>query len=100
MNMMIKINKNKKLCSRKGISNIVGTLLMVAIVASIGTVLLFQGMNNINNFNFTLSFLTGSKDSLSEDVTFEHVRFNPTDNHVNIYVRNTGLQQVEIDKIT
>ena len=92
--------KNKKLSAKRGISSIIGTLLMVAVVAAIGSVLLFQGMNNINNFNFTLSFLTGSKDSLSEGLTIEHVRFNPTDNRLNIYIRNTGLQQVEIDKIT
>ncbi len=97
---MIKLIKNKKLSAKRGISSIVGTLLMVAVVAAIGSVLLFQGMNNINNFNFTLSYLTGSKDSLSENITIEHVRFNPTTNHLNIYLRNTGLQQVEIDKIT
>ena len=92
--------KNKNLSAKRGISSIVGTLLMVAVVASVGSVILFQGMNNINNFNYMLSFLTGSKGSISEDITIEHVRFDPTSNSLNIYLRNTGIQEVEIDKIT
>lgn len=92
--------KNKKLLAKRGLSSVVGTLIMVAIVASIGSVVLFQGMNSINDFNYDLSFLTGSKDSLFENITIEHIRFNPSTNHVSLYLRNTGTQEVEIDKIT
>ena len=98
--MLIDIIKNEKLSAKRGLSSVVGTLIMVAIVASIGSVILFQGMNSINAFNYDLSFLTGSKDALSENIIIEHVRFNPTTNDVNLYVRNIGTQEVEIDKIT
>ena len=97
---MINIIKNKNLSAKRGLSSIVGTLIMVAVVASIGTVILFQGMNSINAFNYDLSFLTGSKDALFENISIEHVRFNPTTNDVSLYVRNIGTQEVEIDKIT
>jgi len=92
--------KNKKLSGKRGISSIVGTLIMVAVVASIGSVIMFQGLNGINDFNYYLSFLTGSKNSAYENAIIEHVRFNPTDNQLDVWIRNTGTVQIEISKIT
>ena len=89
---------NKK--SKRGISSIIGTLLMVAVVSVIGSVILFQGLNGINNFNYYLSFLTGSKDASNESAVIEHVRFNPADNKLEVWVRNTGTVQLEISRIT
>ena len=91
---------NKKISKRRGISSVVGTLIMVAIVAALGSTILFQGLNGINDFNYYLSFLTGSKKSLQENLMIEHVRFNPTDEQLDIWIRNTGTVQVEIAKIT
>jgi len=73
---------------------------MVAVVATIGSVILFQALNGINDFNYYLSFLIGSKNSLHENVVIEHVRFTPDDNILDIWVRNTGTVQLEISKIT
>jgi flagellin-like protein len=98
--MLIDIIKNKKLSAKRGISSIVGTLIMVAVVASIGSVIMFQGLNGINDFNYYLSFLTGSKNSLHENLIIEHVRFNPTTNDLDVWVRNTGTVELEISKIT
>ncbi|MGQ0795985.1 MAG: hypothetical protein ACT4N5_07380, partial [Nitrosopumilaceae archaeon] len=81
------------------ISSVVGTLMMVAVVAVIGSVILFQGLNGINDFNFYLSFLTGSKD-IHENAIIEHIRFNPTTSQLDVWVRNTGTVQLEITKIT
>ena len=97
--MMISI-KNKNLSARRGISNIVGTLIMVAIVAAFGSVIMFQGLNGINDFNYYLSFLTGSKNSVNESAVIEHVRFNPTTNAMDVWVRNTGTTQLEISKVS
>lgn len=91
------INKKSK---KRGLSSIIGTLLMVAVVASIGSVILFQALNGINDFNYYLSFLTGSKNSLHENAVIEHVRFNPTTEDLVVWVRNTGTVQFEISKIT
>ena len=92
--------KNKKSSAKRGISTVVGTLIMVAVVAAIGSVIMFQGLNGINDFNYYLSFLTGSKNSLHENLIIEHVRFNPTTPDLDIWVRNTGTIEVEIAKIT
>ena len=94
---MALLNKRSK---KRGLSSIIGTLLMVAVVATIGSVILFQALNGINDFNYYLSFLTGSKNSLHENVVIEHVRFTPDDNILDIWVRNTGTVQLEISKIT
>lgn len=72
---------------------------MVAVVAAIGSVIMFQGLNGINDFNYYLSFLTGSKDSLHENLVIEHVRFVPASSNMDIWIRNTGTVEVEIDKI-
>ena len=98
--MLTGIIKNKKLSAKRGLSSIVGTLIMVAVVASIGSVIMFQGLNGINDFNFYLSFLTGSRNSANENLIIEHVRFNPTTTDFDIWVRNTGTVEVEITKIT
>lgn len=97
---MLSLLNNKKMSKRRGISQVVGTLLMVAIVAAVGSVILFQGINNINDFNYYLSFLTGSKNFSYENVIIEHVRFNPTDNNLDIWIRNTGTVEIEIAKVT
>ena len=89
---------NKK--SKRGISSIIGTLLMVAVVSVIGSVILFQGLNGINDFNYYLSFLTGSKDSVHENAIIEHVRFSPATSDLDVWIRNTGTVQIEITKIT
>ena len=91
--------KNKNLSAKKGISSIVGTLIMVAVVASIGSVIMFQGLNGINDFNFYLSFLKSSNHS-NENLVIEHVQFYPGNSTMNIWVRNTGSSQVEISKLT
>lgn len=93
------IDLKNKFSAKRGISTIVGTLIMVAVVAAIGSVIMFQGLNGINDFNYYLSFLTGSKNSSQENLIIEHVRFNPTTADLDIWVRNTGTVEVEIAKI-
>ena len=90
---------------KRGISSIIGTLMMVAVVAVIGSVILFQALNGINDFNYYLSFLTGSKNSVNESAVIEHVRFDPAltppDNRaMDIWIRNTGTSQLEITKVS
>ena len=98
--MLISLIKNKNLSSKRGISSVVGTLIMVAVVASIGSVIMFQGLNGINDFNYYLSFLTGSKNFSQENAIIEHVRFDPVTNDLDVWIRNTGTVEFEITKIT
>jgi len=76
---------------------------MVAIVATVGGMLLFQGMNGITAFNnYLQNALTTGSDSARESFFIEHVRFTPQDGvkTIDIWIRNTGTVDIEIDKIT
>lgn len=89
------------LARRKGISQIIGSLFMLAIVVPIGTVILSQGLYEIADFN---KFLSTSRDqgiaAVQEDIIFEHIRFEPTGDQVTISVRNISLVESFIEKIT
>lgn len=86
---------------RRGISNIIGSILVLAVVASIGSVILFQGLNQINAFSYDLSNYDKSKnDKLHEDLLFENVRFDPNTNHLLIHVGNVGSTETTIASIT
>ena len=96
---MTNIIKNKELSAKRGISSIIGTLIMVAVVAAIGSVIMFQGLNGINDFNYYISFLTGTKNSSYENLVIEHVRFDPVSNDLELWIRNTGTVEAKIAKI-
>lgn len=78
---------------------------MMAIVATIGSVVLFQALGGINSFNTIVSDFSGTrKDSVSEHVLVEHVRFQqgvaiadcPSQTCVEIWFRNTGITDSKI----
>jgi hypothetical protein len=74
---------------------------MLALVAGVGSVVLFQGMNSINDVNFALAlFESQGAESPRENLVIEHVRFNPTSDQVTISVRNVGTTEVTIKTIT
>lgn len=98
---------NKRMM-RRGVSQILGSLFMLAIVAGIGSVLLFQGVSGINAFNTSLSILkTDKQETLRENLIIEHVRFHDDSNigggtnfrDVTISIRNTGTVELNIDSI-
>ena len=91
-----------KKIKRRAIAQIVGTLMMVAVVASVGSVLLFQGMTGINNFNtYLTNTLQLGTNSAQESFVIEHVRFDPTASSKDIYIwiRNTGTVDLTIATI-
>ena len=86
---------------RRGVSNIIGSLVVLAIVASIGSVIMFQGLNQINLFSHDLSLYDReNNDALREDILFEHVRFVPNSTEVNLYLANMGTVESTIDTVT
>ena len=86
---------------RRGISQIVGSLLLLAIVVPLGSVILFNGTSEINAFNNQLSnSLEYSNDGVQEDIVFEHIRFDPTSKQVMMSLRNAGTVETSIDRIT
>jgi hypothetical protein len=77
--------------NRRGVSQIIGSLIVLALVASVGSVILFQGLNQINAFNYEMSFHDReNNEALRESIVFEHVRFVPNSNQLELYLANVG----------
>jgi flagellin-like protein len=86
---------------RRGISQIFGSLMLLAIVVPLGTVILFNGTMEINAFNNELaSTLQYKNNAIREDLIFEHVRFDPVSSDVMISIRNAGTVVTTIDRIS
>ena len=94
-------NRNKIFSKRRGLSQIIASLLMLAIVVPIGSVILVNGMGTIAGFNNSLSNTIDVKnEGIQEDLVFEHVRFDPSDDAVEITVKNIGSVETIIDRVT
>ena len=53
-----------------------GSVVLLGIVTSVGSVILFNGMESISAFTYDLSFHEKSKNQLHlEDLIFENIRF-------------------------
>jgi len=86
---------------RRGISQIIGSLLLLAIVVPLGSVILFNGTAEINAFNNQLSSgLEVTNDGVQEDIVFEHIRFDPASSAVMLSLRNAGTVETTIDRIS
>ena len=87
--------------NRRAVSQIMGTLVILAIVVSVGSAILFNGMNEISAFTYDLSFHEKSKNQLHrEDIVFEHVRFEPNTDNIAINLLNIGTIEATISTIT
>jgi len=86
---------------RRGISQIMGGLLMLAIVVPLGTVVLFSGITEITAFNNSMSnTIEYRNNGIQEDLVFEHIRFEPSTQTVTISTLNTGSVEIVVDRIT
>jgi len=95
------IQKKLSMKNRRGVSNIIGSLIVLAIVASVGSVILFQGLNQIAAFNYDLkTFDEQHSAELREDILFEHVRFEPTNTDVILYLANIGSIDTTVSTVT
>ena len=78
-----------------------GSLLLLAIVVPLGTVLLINGATEINAFNNQMSnSLVFNNQGIREEIIFEHVRFHPPNGDVTISLLNTGSVETVIDRVT
>ncbi|MFB5605637.1 MAG: hypothetical protein ACE5R7_05030, partial [Nitrosarchaeum sp.] len=67
--------------SRRAVSQVMGSVVILGVVTSIGSVVLFNGMNQINAFSYDLTFHDKAKnEAYRENLMFEHVRFEPGTN--------------------
>ena len=86
---------------RRGISQVIGSLLMLAIVVPLGSVILFNGTSQINAFNNELSSSLAFRNTeIQEDLVFEHIRFDPNSKAVMISIRNAGTVETLIDRVS
>lgn len=85
---------------KRGISQIAGNLVILGMVTAIGTGILIHGMNEINAFNYELNNHSNVKNKkFQENLVFEHIRFIPNSNDLEISIRNTGTTDINIDVI-
>jgi hypothetical protein len=87
--------------NRPAVSQIIGSVVILGIVSSVGSVILFNGMDSISAFTYDLSFHEKSKNKLHrEDIIFEHVRFEPNTDNIRIDLANIGTVESTISTIT
>ena len=91
--------------NRRGISSIIGSLIVLALVASVGSVILFQGLNQINAFNYDLTLHDAEHvNELREDIIFQQVRFDPRPSpdgtELELYLANVGSIDSTISSVT
>jgi len=95
------VSKKLALKKRRGVSNIIGSLIVLAVVASVGSVILFQGLNQINAFNQELTLHDKEHSAaLREKILFEHVRFDPDSTELVLYLANIGSIDTTISQVT
>jgi len=98
MNFIKKSIVTKK---RRAVSQVIGALLALAIVAIFGSVLLIQGVQGIQNFTSFLDIFEETESKSAQEVFIvEHVKFNSTNQEIDVWVRNTGKIDIIIDKIS
>jgi len=95
-----------KLCclspkNRRAVSQVMGSVAILGVVASVGSVIFFNGMDSISAFTYDLSFHEASKNQIHrEDVIFEHVRFEPNTDDMIIDLANIGTVESTIASAT
>jgi len=100
------MNLKNFLKTRRGVSQVIGSIFMLAIVAAIGSLLLIQGIQGTTDFTaFVDSFTEGSGAASKEHIAILHVRFDAsmvasTGNDIQIWLKNTGDIAAVIDRIT
>lgn len=95
------VQPSNSLKKRRAISQIMGSVVLLGVVTSIGSVVLFNGMNQINAFTYDLSFHDKAKnEAYRESLMFEHVRFEPGTNQIILYLANTGTIESTIESLT
>ncbi|EGG42439.1 Hypothetical protein Nlim_0620 [Candidatus Nitrosarchaeum limnium SFB1] len=78
-----------------------GSVVILGVVTSIGSVVLFNGMNQINAFSYDLSFHDKTKnEAYRENLLFEHVRFEPGTDQLILFLANIGSTESTIESIT
>jgi len=98
----VKIGFTKlSLKNRRAVSQVMGSIVILGIVSSVGSVILFNGMSSISAFTYDLSFHEKSKNNIHrEDIIFEHIRFEPGTDDLTIDLSNIGTIDSTVSNVT
>jgi len=78
-----------------------GSLVILGIVSSVGSVILLNGLGSVSAFTYDLSFHEKSKNlTHREAILFEYVRFEPNTDNIAINLANVGTVESTISTIT
>ena len=78
-----------------------GSLVILGIVSSVGSVILLNGLGSVSAFTYDLSFHEKSKNlTHRESILFEYVRFEPNTDNIAINLANIGTVESTISTIT
>ncbi len=92
---------SNSLKKRRAVSQVMGSVVILGVVTSIGSVVLFNGMNQINAFSYDLTFHDKPKnEAFRENLMFEHIRFEPGTDQIILYLANIGTTESTIESIT
>lgn len=76
MNDFLGNRKGLKPAQKRAVSQVIGSLAMMAIVAAVGSAVVFQGLSGIQGFNNLITgFVTTKRDTAGENLIVEHVQF-------------------------
>jgi flagellin-like protein len=86
---------------RKGVSPVISTLLMLAIVVAFGTGIMIWSGGSLSTFSISQGlFLQQGAESVKERMIVEFVEFqNTTPKNVVVHVRNVGENDIKINTI-
>src|SRR5579872_1878551 len=93
---------SRKHRKRSGVSEIIGSLLMIVIVVGLSAIIFAYATNGFSGMGSNLSNLfSSSGNAIQERVVVEQVTFNETGSHLgaNLYVRNDGINPTIIAAI-
>jgi len=95
------VSSKISLKNRRAVSQVMGSLVILGVVSSVGSVIMFNGLGSVSAFTYDLSFHEKSKNLMHrEDIIFEHVRFVPGCDNIEIDLINIGTVESTISTIT
>jgi len=84
----------------RGVSEVTGSVIMLGVVGSIAAIILTTGFSSIANFQQFLIDVDATEELLQESFIIEFVGFNDGFKTLDVFVRNIGLNKINIDSIT
>ena len=98
---MRNVSSKLSLKNRRAVSQVMGSIVILGIGSSVGSVIMFNGLGSVSAFTYDLSFHEKSKNLMHrEDIIFEHVRFVPGFDNIEIDLINIGTVESTISTIT